>query len=74
MGVTGDLNSGYFGRRVKTDLSVAKKEWKNGVPMVAQWKRTRLASMASPRGLRTRRCRELWLQTRLGSGVAVAVA
>ena len=53
-----------------------------GVPVVAQWKQIRLGTMrlqvrslASLTGLRIRRCRELWCtsQTRLGSGVAVAV-
>ena len=51
--------------------------------MVAQRKRIRLGtvrlrvqSLASLSGLRIRCCHELWcrLQTRLGSGVAVAVA
>ena len=49
----------------------------------AQWKqirlgamRLRLRSLASLGGLRIQHCRELWCrsQTRLGSGVAVAVA
>ena len=51
-----------------------------GFPIVAQWKRTQLASMrmwvgslASLSGLRIQHCCELWCraQTRLGSSVAV---
>ena len=54
-----------------------------GVPVVAQQKRIqletmklRVQSLASLRGLRSQRCRELWCrsQMRLRSGVAVAVA
>ena len=54
-----------------------------GVPVVTERKRMRLGTMrlwvrslASLNGLRTRRCHELWCrsQTRLGSGVAVALA
>ena len=54
-----------------------------GVPVVAQGKpirlgtmRLRVRSLALLRGLRIQRCREQWgrSQTRLGSGVAVAVA
>jgi len=53
-----------------------------GVPVAVQWKRIRLGttrlqvrSLASLSGLRIRHCYELWcrLQTRLGSGVAVAM-
>ena len=53
-----------------------------GVPIVVQWKRIQLGTMrlqvqslASLSGLRIRCCRELWcrLQTRLRSGIAVAV-
>ena len=62
-----------------TDLNV---KCKAGVPNVAQWKRIWLApmrmqvqSLALLSGLRIQHCRKLWyrLQTRLGSGVAVAV-
>ena len=54
-----------------------------GVPVVAQWKQIRLGpmrlqvrSLASIRGLRIWRCRELWcrLKTWLRSDMAVAVA
>ena len=54
----------------------------NGSSCVAQWKRTQLASMrmrvrplVSLRGLRIRRCIELWCrsQTQFGSGGVVAV-
>ena len=54
-----------------------------GVPVVVQWKRIRLGTMklwvrslVSLSGLRIQRYRELWCrsQTRLGSGVAVALA
>ena len=49
-----------------------------GVPVVAQWKRTQLVSipsLASLSGLRIQSCLELWcrLQTRLVSYIAVAV-
>ena len=59
------------------------KFFKLGVPVMAQWKRSCLASMgtqgpslASLRGLRIWHCRELRCrsQMRLGSGVAVALA
>ena len=54
-----------------------------GVPIMAQWKeiwlasmRTQVRSLASLNGLRIQRCQGLWCrsQTRLGSGIAVAVA
>ena len=54
---------------------------RDGVPVVAQWKRIRLGTMrllvqslALLSGLRIRHCRQLWymLQTRLGSDIAVA--
>ena len=67
--------------------TVKKKKFKNKdndrVPVLAQWKRIRLASMrmqirslASVSGLRIQRCRELWCrwQMQLGSPIAVAVA
>ena len=57
--------------------------FQEGVPGMAQWKKIRLGTMrlrvrssASLSGLRIQCCHELWYrsQTRLGSGVAVAVA
>ena len=58
------------------------KKQGEGVPTVVQWRQVRLGtrrlwvqSLASLSGLRIRHCHELWcrLQTRLGSGIAVAV-
>ena len=63
-------------------MSHLKKCYK-GVPVVAQWKRIRLGimrlwvrSLASLSGLKIQHCHELWcwLQTRLASHVAVALA
>ena len=57
------------------------KEAKQGVPIMAQWKRVQrgtmrfwVRSLASLSGLRMGRCRELWCrsQTRLGYDVTVA--
>ena len=70
-------------RNLLSTLNVFLKFKGIGVPIVAQQKRIRLGTMrlrvrslASLSGLRIRRCRELWCrsQTRLTSGVAVAVA
>ena len=58
-------------------------KFSSGISVMAQWKwiqlgaiRLQVRSLALLSELRIRRCRELWcrLQTRLGSGVAVAVA
>ena len=63
-------------------LNFAFKNPSLGVPVVVQWKwiwlvsmRTWVWSLASLSRLRIQHCRELWCrsQTRLGSGVAVAV-
>ena len=63
--------------------NLSNKNLKTGVPIVAQRKQIRLGTMrvwvrslASLSGLRIRHCLELWCrsQTRLGSGIAVAVA
>ena len=67
----------------KVHSSFTHNHPKGGVPVVAQQKRIQLGTMrmrvpslASLRGLRIWRCRELWCrsQTWLGSHVAIAVA
>ena len=67
-----------------TDTKTRQRYHKKEVPIVAQWEkknlqvyiRMQVQSLALLRGLRIPNCCELWCrsQTRLGSGVAVAVA
>ena len=70
-------------KKTKKALNLYYTKRITGVPITAQWKRIQLGTMrlqvrslASLRGLRIQRCRELGcrLQMWLGSGVAVAVA